>query len=188
MAEARWRGAPPQARITPAMWAELRDEPPPADADPAAEYFPPPGALSLREAWVLVRGDILEHWCAERPGTRPSCWWNYDSPEPRRRLGGTGDRLSEVLAHGSCFSYGLPAEGWLTPSLVAVYRSHLNIALRNRLHGRVAQPVDTRDPPRFESEPDYLARLGLLTSTEQALFEAGELDTTPETVASKDAS
>jgi hypothetical protein len=42
--------------------------------------------------------------------------------------------------------------------------------------------TDPSDPPRFESEAAYLARLNLLTPAERKLFVRGELDLDDEVI------
>jgi hypothetical protein len=37
----------------------------------------------LRALWEAHRQAILREWIAKHPGTRPTCWWRYDAPEPR---------------------------------------------------------------------------------------------------------
>ncbi len=193
----RLRAVPANLRVTPAQLACLRDEwSPPSEPPPrgrrdisAFEYYRwgKGGTLSLHDAWEQVGDSILETWIREKPGTRPAAWWSLDAPEPaRRRLGGTGDRLSECLAHGAGLAYGIPSEGWLTRARIALYHGRLAIVLRNRVAGRDAIPVDPDDPPTFEAESVYLARHGLLTPAERKLYDAGGLDTEPELVVLED--
>ena len=49
--------------------------------------FQGPEAEYRREAWELCREALMTE---ATPGTRPAGWWDYEAPEPRRRLGGTG--------------------------------------------------------------------------------------------------
>jgi len=35
-----------------------------------------------RELWERARDTVLPVWLRERPGTRPSLWWQFDAPEP----------------------------------------------------------------------------------------------------------
>ena len=32
-----------------------------------------------RAVWESWRAQVLQKWLRERPGTRPSCWWRFDS-------------------------------------------------------------------------------------------------------------
>lgn len=91
---------------------------------------------------------IVRQW--DNPGTRPPLWWQWCAPEPRRKLSGSGLRRQ---AH------------W--PACVPIYRN-----------GIPADYIETdpADPPTYEAQGVYLARLGLLLDGE----EAG--DTTPERI------
>lgn len=171
--------------VTPLQWAYLTDqwrpgEEPPEGSDPAELFFfeaevrhgpgPASDRLPLSEAWQLVREPLLEAWTEHAAGTRPAAWWRWDAPEPRRRLGGVGDPLPEVLAHVERLEYGIPAD-WLTADWVATYRAlHKDPTYMppNRVHDRVGAPVNPEDPPVFESESAYLDRLDLLTEAERA--------------------
>jgi hypothetical protein len=96
---------------------------------------------SEREAWAKVREEVLRDWIASNPGTRPSAFWRYDSPqssdrvpEQRRVLSGAG--------HPACAEsgFGLPL-CWLGFS--------------------------AENPPVFESESMYLKRHKLLSPDEE---------------------
>jgi len=39
-------------------------------------------AKGRREIWERARDAVLPRWLEERPGTRPSLWWQFDAPEP----------------------------------------------------------------------------------------------------------
>jgi hypothetical protein len=104
----------------------------------------------LRDVWAEHAEAVVQHHIRRAPGTRPLRWWEYSAPEPRRRLGGTGDTLDTCTAYGPSFHYGIP-DGW-------------------RRHGDYfteGTPIDPDDPPRFESEAKYLLRLGLLLPGER---------------------
>jgi hypothetical protein len=80
------------------------------------------------DLWEEYDTVIVEQWAIDKPGTRPSCWWSFSAPrgelqsfwndfnlpesrlfaEPRRRLGGTGTPLHEVMAFAPSFSFGIP--------------------------------------------------------------------------------
>src|SRR5215208_7633421 len=42
------------------------------------------GRPIVDELWAEYGPAIVKQWAAEKPGTRPSLWWKYDAPEPRR--------------------------------------------------------------------------------------------------------
>jgi hypothetical protein len=95
-----------------------------------------------QKAWGELREGILAEWIAARPGTRPSAWWRYDSPQSsdgapqqRRVLSGAG--------HPACAEsgFGLPL-CWIGFS--------------------------AENPPVFESESMYLKRHKLLSPGEES--------------------
>jgi hypothetical protein len=149
------RNRRPVVTETERLWAfgELTEEHP---AFPTITYFT--SADRLTEVWETLRDDVLLAWVAEHPGTRPALWWERDAPRsplgtypgwyydgrlplPRRRMGGTGTPAFEGLAYAPEFERGVPAR-WAG--------------------------VDPTDPPSYESEAEYLGRLGLLTGHERA--------------------
>ncbi len=107
-----------------------------------------------RIAWEENREVLIKEWSKKHPGHRPYAWWRYDAQEPRRRIGGKGTPLSEVFAAMSdTYEFGVITD-WLTESWAGIKTSG------------DFEPYDPDDPPAFESEPEYLARLGLLTAEE----------------------
>ena len=102
----------------------------------------------IAAAWRELGADLTAAWVRDHPGSRPAGWWMFNAPEPRRRLGGTGEPFEDA------FERGLP-EFWLT--------------------------VDANDPPTFEAEPTYLARLGLLSASERRRLKAEAFE--PEVIA-----
>lgn len=96
----------------------------------------------VRGLWEANRMQLLADWILEKPGTRPWGWWRFDSPaELRRRIGGIGTALTERLGGGSPHFFGMPS--------------------------CYAGDYEDKNPPKFESERDYLARHGLLTRVEK---------------------
>jgi hypothetical protein len=77
--------------------------------------------------------------------SRPLLWWRYSAPEQRQRLGGIGTPLFECVNSYPEFIYGVPRYWRFTG---------------DHLSGGVV--LSESDPPRYESEPQYLRRLGLL--------------------------
>lgn len=120
------------------------------------------------EAWRTVGATVLEEWIAKYPGTRPWAWWRYDAPEPRRRIGGTGD-----VFHPGCFLMGIETN-FVTRELADCYNGR-NIRPADRsvwnrewVEGYFTKaPVDPADHPMFESQAAYLSRLGLLLPEER---------------------
>jgi len=101
---------------------------------------------SPEQVWAEHRDMVVAHFARRHPGQRPLLWWMMDGPEPRRRLGGTGDALFTCSACAEEYRYGIPT----------YWRTHDQDYL-----GRGA-PIDDRDPPVFESSATYLRRLQLL--------------------------
>ena len=50
--------------------------------------------------WRELGADLVAEHVKAHPGTRPAGWWMFDSPEPRRRLGGTGEPFEDSFARG----------------------------------------------------------------------------------------
>lgn len=109
-----------------------------------------------KEDWNAHKAEILSYWIRKHPGTRPSYWWQFEAPEPRRRLGGVGQAAHEVLNYVESYAYGLPTL-WVDNEYIGEPEQGL-------------QPIDPGDPPRFESQAAYLARHGLLTEEEKRLL------------------
>lgn len=105
----------------------------------------------LQSVWNEHKGEILEKWIKEYPGFRPFAWWKFESPEIRKRIGGTGLPSWEAgNSVKSIFYKGIPSD-W---SCVISGK----IILRN---------FDIEDPPCYESEASYLQRHKFLTSAEE---------------------
>ena len=118
----------------------------------------PPTGKQTSQLWEEFGPGIVAWWARENPGTRPTCWWKFTAPQPRRRLGGTGTTKKDALGYESYIDdYGLPpADGWLLAG-----------DLRWHPYKECGHPaVDPRDQPTFESQASYLKRL--------SLFEPGE--------------
>jgi hypothetical protein len=69
--------------IPPGLWRWLIDEPwdPGVDNTGRLETF----THDRGELWLAYRGIVLSWWALRYPGTRPSLWWQYEAPEPRRK-------------------------------------------------------------------------------------------------------
>ena len=145
-----------RAEVCPDVRALLSDR----EGDHPVRFFMT--NAELRAAWNEVKDEILESWAREEPGIRPLHWWRFDSPEPRRRLGGVGQPAHECSAHVEAYELGLPTVWVLQDDSLA------------------GVPIDPADPPRFESEAVYLERHGLLLPGE--LDRLSDADFLPETV------
>jgi len=120
-----------------------------------------------REGWKTCRADILQKWARYRPCKRPWAWWRYDSPEPRKRLGGKGSPYYEVMGWVHELSFGLP-DRWALPIHIERY-------------GR-GEVFDPNDPPIFESEAAFLERHNLLSALERKWLAAHKEALEPEVI------
>ncbi|MEQ1953600.1 hypothetical protein [Mesorhizobium sp. CN2-181] len=120
----------------------------------------------VRELWERWRDELLAQWVLDNPGTRPRGWWMFDAPENRIRTGGKGTPKFEVLGYVPHFEYGMPTsyvDQWEFEYYNGIHRDvdgHL-IDEKRKPGDFVADVYDPDDPPTFESETAYLARLGL---------------------------
>ena len=48
--------------------------------------FGPETEEELQAGWLWVRDTLLPAYIASRPGQRPWAWWEFQAPEPRRRV------------------------------------------------------------------------------------------------------
>lgn len=152
-------------------------------------------AERLHDAWLALRGGVLRAWAMRHPGTRPYGWWLCEAPrwqradlpprcaslgdvlvralaEPRRRLGGRGTPLFEVLNVAPMFRTGIPVE-WVTPFDQAYYNGRARDVRGEPIGSEYHEgdfagvAPDPDDPPIFESEAAYLARHGLMSAAER---------------------
>ena len=92
-------------------------------------------------AWAQLRSQILPNFIREHPGTRPFGWWEFDAPSYRIQLNDVGS-IDDRHA-GTIYARG----GFGIPRLY--------------LH--------PGDQPIFESQVDFLRRIGELTKQETEL-------------------
>ena len=114
---------------------------------------------SKRQAWERHRETLLGYWAGSTtatpstpgargdlgkprpggPGTRPWGWWQYDAPEPRRRITGQGEP-----AEGSPLAFGIPTR-WRSIDPDDPPRYETERAYLERLD--LLTPADTASPP-----------------------------------------
>jgi hypothetical protein len=128
-----------------------------------------------RGLWLQYQGTLLPSWVGDHPGRRPACWWRYSAPrqavgtwpgywfdgrlpEPRRRVGGTGDPDSDHLAIVPNYAYGIPAT-WLDDWWADRLR-------RERRDLTICAYCEA-DPPLYEAQASYLERHGLFLPGER---------------------
>ena len=155
--------------LTETEWAFLRDDPEPAEAafgewwsmerDDSCFRADRPNVADM---WRKLGAQITAEHAATWPGSRPRCWWKYDAPEARRRLGGVGEPGREDLTRGIPNSWAWPR---VWPAGATIVGGPL--------------PCDPADPPVFESEATYLRRLGLLLPGETERLEPADFEPEP---------
>lgn len=156
------------AMVPDYVWKMLVDAPDAGEKLPL-DWFRVDGEAALRDAWERFGVEIVARWAIDRAGTRPSLWWKFEAPEPRRRTGGRGDPLWIGLpAYTPQFRLGVPSL-WLDQQTVDFYRERMD----SRLNG---VPVDPADPPRFESQAEYLRRNGPLELGERQRLDKAAFD------------
>ena len=125
-------------RCQPDIWDFLNDEYLPGDwTFPVFDLHDLPAERA--KLWKEYGPEILETWIEKRPGSRPSFWWEFQSPEPRKQLSGQATEYSGPPDRGHFFR-GIP--GYF-------------------------QAIDEDNPPVYESEACFLKRHGLFYPGEE---------------------
>lgn len=121
-------------------------------------------ASERRGTWDELRDELLPTWIAANPGTRPWAWWAFDAPERRQRVNGlhpfdNPERFAQLK------------------------RLHADASVQTRsaqtaLFFGKPRMLITRDDftAKYETEPQYLRRLDLLTEAEAEALEQIEAD------------
>ena len=126
----------------------------------------------VKAAWKTVGADLLAEHVKKFPGSRPWAWWEFDAPERRLRVGGTGTPRHEAFpTKNPRYRFGVPQD-WIVEREVNFYLR------RGRIIGKA---FDENDPPTFESEPAYLRRLGLLLPGEEKRLKDSDFAPVPVT-------
>jgi hypothetical protein len=134
--------------------------------DEGAGFFKYSAEDELKALWDVHRDHVIQEYVATYPGSRPARFWEYDAPEPRQRLGGTGTPSSDVLACIPTYRLGIPAI-WVSAWQVAYYNGRardVNNQPIGQHSGRdfLGVAIDPMDPPTYEAQATYLKRLDLL--------------------------
>jgi hypothetical protein len=116
----------------------------------------------LRDVWREHSAVVVRHHIKRDPGRRPYRWWQYDAPEPRQRLGGTGTPLHECSAYALILSYGVPGFWRRAGDFMGAIEIDK------------WPPIDPSDPPVYESEASFLRRHGLLLKGERRRLRAAD--------------
>jgi hypothetical protein len=125
----------------------------------------------LAALWAAHSERIVAEHVTDHPGSRPTRWWRYQAPEPRKRLGGTGTPAHDVLAYKPIYRDGLPAI-WVTPWQVKYYGGTA-VDIHGAPIGSLVPTdfkgvaIDPENPPIFESVPAFLKRHKLFLPGEE---------------------
>jgi len=107
---------------------------------------------AMREAWEVLRDELLPIWTEEHPGSRPWSWWAFDATERRRRIDGkphpfdNSDRITEVERIADL------------PDTSPDFRDQMKRLVCGKPNALLVADDFVAE---YESEQDYLARLGL---------------------------
>ena len=118
---------------------------------------------AMREAWSELRDDILADWIAERPGSRPWAWWAFDATEPRRRIDGKPHPFDNRARERLVDQHRTPDDD----------RRRLTGAYRLALGVPSVSIVADDGEAGYETEAEYLDRLGLLIGGEREAMACG---------------
>jgi hypothetical protein len=149
--------------------------------------------------WAEYRDELLALWVTAHLGTRPPEWWEFDAPrstiqahagefdvpEPRQRLGGTGTPKHEALAYIPQYDAGIPVD-WVDGWEVAYYSGLAldvhgqRIGAEHRKGPFTGVAIDPKDPPVYEAQATYLERHGLLFPGERRRLRKADFE--PEAV------
>ena len=164
------------------IWKFLNDDLPNPSDD--FEIFLQGGGI--KKVWDELNSEIIAAWISKHPATRPSLWWEFDSPGHRERVGGIGTVQSDVLAVVPHYEFGIPT-GWVSKFLEDYFNGR-----KVDIHGQKigtnnegdfkGKAIDPRDPPRFESQGTYLRRHGLLSESEEHHIEKNQGLLAPEKI------
>ena len=116
-----------------------------------------PDNRSMQEGWESLRAEILPEWIREHPGRRPYAWWRFDAPEPRRRIDGRLHPFDDPERQEKIERIAQQ------PGTAADFAARMT----ETFFGLPARKYPA-DFGRYESELDYLRRLGLLAANETA--------------------
>jgi len=114
---------------------------------------------AAKEAWGVLGEQILRDWTCEHPGQRPAAWSWFEAPERRRRVDGVQHPFDDRVRKKKHDE--MPDHYWAKRH---AYDLHFGVP-------RIVSG-DDMFAAKYESEAEYLERLGLLTEAERKeLFE-----------------
>jgi hypothetical protein len=95
--------------LSPEYISLLNDQPWPEDGNEFARHSFHADAKNIWREW---RTGVVAQYVARHRGRRPSLWWRFDAPEPRRRLSGAGVEAALADWRGEVWRWrGYPSNG-----------------------------------------------------------------------------
>jgi hypothetical protein len=138
-------------------------------------------ADAARADWEAVREELLAYWISDPggwrplddvslfrqcrpggPGSRPWAWWTWDAPAPRRVVACWSSAGGPLVEIDPADVPGLDLADWPRLWREEPRWRHFYLGMRNPHPGVLD----------FETEREYLARLGLMTASERAALPA----------------
>lgn len=110
---------------------------------------------AMQVAWEKLRDSLLPSFIEKHPGRRPYAWWKFDAPERRRRI------------NGKLHPFDNPKrKAWIKRTINSTgYPSADFYVLSFGKPAVFCVPADWNAV--YETEADYLSRLGLLMPGEK---------------------
>jgi hypothetical protein len=108
---------------------------------------------AMRAAWDDLRNDLLPPWITDHPFERPVAFWLFDAKEPRLRTAGEQriESMELVKKRG-------------------LYGGSLRLCFFEELNIRLGAEETRGNEGEWETERQYLCRIGALTDSELALL------------------
>ena len=113
----------------------------------------------MRPVWAALRDDLLQQWIQLYPGSRPYAWWRFDAPDLRRRT------------DGGVHPFDDPAHVERVASIKAEYPNGLD--LMKTAWGLPSCVGPDQIGVDYDSDIEYLVRLGLMSDEEREAVDAG---------------
>lgn len=109
---------------------------------------------AMRVAWGILRDQLLTAWIAEHPGCRPFAWWKFDAVERRQRTNGIPHPFDNQVRRKQVETMARKAPTFEAIAYELYYGRPRALVVRDDFDAH------------YETEPEYLQRLGLLTESE----------------------
>ena len=108
---------------------------------------------AMQKAWEELKHELLPDWIRQYPGTRPYAWWKFDAKEPRQRTDGVQHPFQDRVRKARVQASSSPKFRGMAYEL---------------FYGCPRALITQEDfKAQYESELQYLDRLGLLTDEER---------------------